>query len=321
VEQSRRRLQDSELSWKFDYSVLTGAHRPWDRPLPGHIGDAIADGVITSACTDAMASNTGAADPCDYSCTELAAYYYPEEPAVSVRCFVYDRDIGAWPDSLMSMRRDRLDWHTWLEPTAIPAGEHASFTVGEGPECVNVTVQTVPQFAGEGGSSTSETVVETRCLLPGRHEHDHIDSDSHTVEVVGFTVEVVGYTNETFHSELGGTTDFIVGDCTDTLFRVHTTSSALDFHVASGTKSRSVRAPQLYVRQQFYAFAYRRRLGWGGGGRVLRARQDHCHPTRRVLDYSRHRTQRRMLPYPYARCLASGQFEPIRKPRYAMSTR
>jgi len=206
--------------------VLTGAHRAWDQPLPGHIGDAIADGVDTSTCTDALASNTGAAGSCDYSCTELTAHYYPEEPAASVRCFVYDRDIGAWPDSLMSMRRDRLDWHTWLERTAVPAGEHASFTVGGGPACVNVTVQTVAQFAGEAGSSTSETAVETRCLLPGRHEHVHEhDANTHTVEVVGFTVEVVGYTDETFHSELGGTTDFVVGDCTDTLFRVHTTSS------------------------------------------------------------------------------------------------
>ena len=94
------------------------------------------------------------------------------------------------------------------ETTSLPA----TFDVGEGETCVNVTVQ-VALAVDE--HSDPELHTETRCLEPGHHEYNH------TVEAV-HSVEVVGYVNSSLQQGAGGTTPFVVGKCTDTFIRVQT---------------------------------------------------------------------------------------------------
>lgn len=86
--------------------------------------------------------------------------------------------------------------------------------------CVNVTIQTsiMPSgLTGSGSSGSNHT--ETRCIPPGIHEHNHTVTDPHSVEVVG-------YTSSGPHEGAGGTTEFVVGECTDTLIRINTESSS-----------------------------------------------------------------------------------------------
>lgn len=100
-----------------------------------------------------------------------------------------------------------------LEPTSdLPA----TFDVGEGKTCVNVTVQV--NFITDLYTDP-DVRIETRCLEPGHHEWNHTVEDVHTVEVVG-------YVNSTVQQGAGGTTPFVVGECTDTFIRVSTTSAS-----------------------------------------------------------------------------------------------
>lgn len=100
-----------------------------------------------------------------------------------------------------------------LEETAVLP---ATFDVGEGDTCVNVTVQV--EFATDLYSDPTLRV-ETRCLPPGHHEYNHTMDDIHSVEVVG-------YVNSSVMQGAGGTTPFVVGECMDTFIRVTTTSAS-----------------------------------------------------------------------------------------------
>merc|ERR1711969_498154 len=64
------------------------------------------------------------------------------------------------------------------------------------------------------GASHEETV----CLVDGEHEYNHTVTEEHTVEVVGYAESGV-------HDGAGGTTPFVIGECTDALIRVTTTSA------------------------------------------------------------------------------------------------
>ena len=93
----------------------------------------------------------------------------------------------------------------------------ATFEVGEGETCVNVTVQVLRGLVQVGGVNQA-VHVETRCLEPGHHEYNHTVEDVHSVQVVG-------YVNSTIRQGAGGTTPFVVGECTDAFIRISTTSA------------------------------------------------------------------------------------------------
>ena len=54
--------------------------------------------------------------------------------------------------------------------------------------------------------------------MDGEHEYNHTITEEHSVEVVGYAESGV-------HTEAGGTTAFVIGECTDALIRVTTTSA------------------------------------------------------------------------------------------------
>jgi hypothetical protein len=56
------------------------------------------------------------------------------------------------------------------------------------------------------------------CLMDGEHEYNHTIEEEHTVEVVGYALSDV-------QVGAGNTTSFVVGQCTDVLVRVTTTST------------------------------------------------------------------------------------------------
>ena len=99
---------------------------------------------------------------------------------------------------------------TDLAPTPFTT-EAIRFSVGEGPDCINVTIQTSIMDDATGESSVHS---ETRCLPPGVHEHNHTVTERHSVEVVGYT-----------STRQGDTTEFTVGDCTDMLIRIEAPNS------------------------------------------------------------------------------------------------
>ena len=150
------------------------------------------------SCADPRAVNAGATGACEYSCDELTAHYFPGQQS---RCFLFDLQTMSWPDELLDLRSQRLDWRTYLEPNDAADPSSLVFTIGTGPTCTNVTV--VSMLIGTG-----ETETEQRCLLDGKHEHNHVLTDPHTVEVVG-------YESSGVHSGAGGTTSFVIGDCID----------------------------------------------------------------------------------------------------------
>ena len=63
----------------------------------------------------------------------------------------------------------------------------------------------------------SASHTEVVCLVDGEHEYNHTITEEHTVEVVG-------YADSSVHAGAGGTTHYVVGQCTDALIRVTTTS-------------------------------------------------------------------------------------------------
>ena len=87
-------------------------------------------------------------------------------------------------------------------------------------------------MATVSGTTTSETV----CLQHGFHQHVHTAVDSHSVSVLGYNESMVT------HAGAGGTTDFVVGDCTDVDVLIETTtqsSGPVTWTITSGPNSKS----------------------------------------------------------------------------------
>ena len=169
-------------------------------------------------CSDPRAINDGQSEACAYDCDALTTHFFPGQP--QPRCFLFDRQSMSWPAELLQMRSERLDWRTYLEPNAATDPSSLRFTIGTGPTCTNVTIVTELLGAAVAGAENQKTE-ETRCLMDGKHEHDHVVTDLHTVEVVG-------YNSSGVRTGAGGTTTFVVGDCIDVLIRVRTSSPPSD---------------------------------------------------------------------------------------------
>ena len=90
-------------------------------------------------------------------------------------------------------------------------GAALAFTVGTGRSCRNVTIASTMM-------DTETTHTEVVCLVDGEHEYNHTLIAAHSVDVIGYTESGV-------HVGAGGTTSFVVGECTDALIRVTTTSA------------------------------------------------------------------------------------------------
>ncbi len=187
-------------------SIGAGSRRTqvaWDVELENRLD------LDTTTCLDELASNMDASGPCTYDCATLSEHFLPGR--IVDRCFTYDATTQSWPQELLDLRAQRLDWHTYLEPTVPVGGTVIEFTIGDGPSCTNVTVLTE-------SLATGEIIEDQFCLVDGRHEHDHILTDPHSVTVVGYNESSIR------HEGPGGTTVFVVGECTDVVVRVVTTS-------------------------------------------------------------------------------------------------
>ena len=68
-----------------------------------------------------------------------------------------------------------------------------------------------------GGADHSETT-EIHCLVDGEHEHEHVVTTLHSVDVVG-------YASSGLQTGVGNATNFVIGECTDAIIRVTTTST------------------------------------------------------------------------------------------------
>eukprot|EP01043_Picozoa_sp_COSAG02_P025728 COSAG02_NODE_1456_length_12512_cov_17.368082_3_plen_1508_part_00 len=187
--QGRRALQDID----DNHALL----------LRNHLPDTV--GAPTATCEDQLATNAGAVGDCSYSCTALQQTFFPGEES---RCFQYEG--GAWPNELLDMRRQRLDDYVYANASLYERGRPVPFTVGEGGGCINVTITTFHEEDDEAAAH-----VETRCIEHGEHEHNH--NAAHSIEVDGASSPV---------TSAGGTTAFVVGDCTDVLIRIVTETSA-----------------------------------------------------------------------------------------------
>ena len=176
------------------------------------VAAADGDGSGLQGCTDPLASNAGAAETsCTYDCTALQQELFPGLPA---RCFIYDTSTQTWPAELLGMRQQRLETHTFVgeENGTNPAPSAAvAFTVGAGRSCQNVTIASTMM-------DTQGTHTEVVCLVDGEHEYNHTLTTEHSVDVIGYAESGV-------HTGAGGTTSFVVGECTDAIIRVTTTSA------------------------------------------------------------------------------------------------
>jgi hypothetical protein len=207
---SRRSTQDTDAlpNWKYESSLLRGA-------LYTELDLTLAEADATTACSDVLATNIGALEPCSYECTSLKQHFFSTSEG---ECFIVEQPTTAtWPSELTSKRQDILDWELLLNMTSdIPA----AFEVGSGSRCVNVTIQST--VFGTSAESTSATHEETRCLQPGHHTHNPHFTEAHGVEIVG-------YANITHDpSDPDATYSFVIGDCTDTIVRVQTTGGSSD---------------------------------------------------------------------------------------------
>eukprot|EP01045_Picozoa_sp_COSAG04_P002415 COSAG04_NODE_88_length_27314_cov_6.056476_10_plen_648_part_00 len=170
------------------------------------LASALADEVSPDApCDDPLASNAGASAVCEYDCESLRQEYFPNDSAAA-RCFLYDPSTQSWPAELLDLRAQRLETKVFADGTN-PQGD-VEFTVGEGRTCTDITI--VSSF--DQGTHTEHV-----CLVDGQHEYNHTITDEHSVEVVGYAESGV-------HDGAGGQTSFVVGECTDVLIRVTTTS-------------------------------------------------------------------------------------------------
>jgi hypothetical protein len=174
---------------------------------------AAAGGSELHGCTDPLSSNNGAAETsCAYDCTTLQQELFPGLPS---RCFIYDTSTQTWPAELLDMRQQRLETHAFVDQgagTNLAPGAALVFTVGTGRSCRNVTIASTMM-------DTEATHTEVVCLVDGEHEYNHTLTAEHTVDVIGYTESGV-------HASAGGTTSFVVGECTDALIRVATTSAS-----------------------------------------------------------------------------------------------
>eukprot|EP01045_Picozoa_sp_COSAG04_P010415 COSAG04_NODE_637_length_11700_cov_478.131885_9_plen_567_part_00 len=172
-----------------------------------------------STCDDPLATNVGRSPPCAYDCADLQREYFPAPQSQTTRCFLFDPATETWPEvggqggELLSMRQQRFETHTYVsrEDGTNPPPAGVSFTMGEGRECREVMIEST--FV-----ETGEKHTEVVCLVDGEHEYNHTIAEEHSVEVVGFAESGV-------HDGAGGTTKFVVGECTDALIRITTTSA------------------------------------------------------------------------------------------------
>eukprot|EP01046_Picozoa_sp_COSAG06_P017088 COSAG06_NODE_1150_length_10499_cov_45.337115_1_plen_1808_part_00 len=183
-----------------------------DASIATYLNDDTAPVTEAVSCTDPLASNNGEPGGCRYDCGTLQDEFFPA--GEESRCFIYDTATGTWPDELLNMRQQYLDVYSFLhnETGTNPPDEGVSFVVGEGRLCRNVTSMT-------SLLATGDFHVEVLCLLDGEHEFNHTVTANHTVEVVG-------YAHSGEHTGAGGTTDFVIGECTDILLRVNTTTAS-----------------------------------------------------------------------------------------------
>eukprot|EP01045_Picozoa_sp_COSAG04_P005278 COSAG04_NODE_242_length_19007_cov_3.089433_10_plen_475_part_00 len=171
-----------------------------------------------SNCDDSLANNAGRPPPCTYDCADLQREYFPAPQSQTTRCFLFDPASSTWPEvggqgqELLNLRQQRFETHAYVsrEAGTNPPSSGLSFTMGDGRVCKNVTIKT---FMG-----SAPTHEEVRCLVDGEHEYNHTVAEEHSVEVVGYAESGV-------HTEAGGTTSFVIGQCTDALIRVTTTSA------------------------------------------------------------------------------------------------
>eukprot|EP01045_Picozoa_sp_COSAG04_P011205 COSAG04_NODE_715_length_10861_cov_4.115406_5_plen_500_part_00 len=182
-------------------------------------------GPVGSVCDDPLAVNTGQPLPCDYSCEQLKDEYFPAPQAQTTRCFLFDPATETWPEAggqgaeLLDMRQQRYETHTYIgseDGEGNPAASSISWSVGKGRVCQNVTIRTMMMMVGVEDGPPSHT--EELCLLDGEHEYNHTLADEHSIEVVG-------YVESELQPGAGGQTPFVIGECTDVLIRVTTTSS------------------------------------------------------------------------------------------------
>lgn len=172
----RRALQDHPLSSRiWDLNVLRDNPCTIDGvPSPAEKVPAVgSDAALAAAlladfdpehCSDTLATNARAAQPCAYDCNSLAENYGLSSS--STTCYV--RGPTSWPPELTDQIRTAQDWFYFL-PEQLNPVETMVFEVGAGRSCVNVTVETLlfandDDVAGSGG-----TEVEVRCLLEGTY--------------------------------------------------------------------------------------------------------------------------------------------------------
>lgn len=123
-------------------------------------------------------------------------------------CWIYNTTAQAWPADLMSRKCTRLDSAT-IVPPVNPATALVHFAVGAGRMCTNVTISIYDASGASLGT-------EVQCVLGGYHTINHTTSGPHSLEVAGYvSVNNTGAV---------GNTTIVVGECTNLLVRVHTTS-------------------------------------------------------------------------------------------------
>eukprot|EP01051_Picozoa_sp_SAG22_P000673 SAG22_NODE_20_length_32168_cov_40.859241_3_plen_178_part_00 len=147
-----------------------------------------AAGAAQEMCNDELATNGSGSGACRYSCESLKQHFFPTSWAhPKTRCFIWDVESGGWPESvsdgpsprdLLDLRTTKLEWRTYLEPTALTSP--AEFTVGQGRACTNITIATLDLKLG----TTMQN--ETVCLLDGEHIYNHSYTEAHTIEVAGY---------------------------------------------------------------------------------------------------------------------------------------
>jgi hypothetical protein len=201
---NKRRLQ-----WRWEGS---GTQARDDSLATVVVADGDGDESQLHGCTDPLASNTGTAETsCTYDCTTLQQEFFP---GLLTRCFIYDTSTQTWPAELLGMRQQRLETHTFVGQgagTDLAPGAALAFTVGIGRSCQNVTIASTM-------IDTQDTHMEVVCLVDGEHEYNHTVTTEHSVDVIGYAESGV-------HVGAGGTTSFVVGECTDALIRVTTTGA------------------------------------------------------------------------------------------------
>jgi hypothetical protein len=222
------------------------------------------------SCTDPLAANNGAARGCVYDCRTLQDEFFPGEES---RCFIYDATTATWPDELLNLRQPYIYMDPFLsnDDWTNPPGDAANFNVGAGRQCQNVTIQT---FFGTNEHPGEADHTEVRCLLDGEHEYNHTFATNHSVEVVG-------YAQSAMHVDAGGTTPFVIGECTDVLLRVTTTVDAgpvtwrlddgghngpWDFSVPGGT---GVHELESCMFDNDYTLVRADGTGWQGSAEVI----------------------------------------------------